>query len=166
MTDFTGDCALYRNRATKNMRKEIRMKKSIKCAVRETSLHYAVIFVFLLFAASCATGGSPQQGSPAAGGNPWVGLWEGEDNEGFIYSFYFSNTEWESYIESSGITIPFYKGTYSFTSTRVTLQVIEEGNTSTMGWMPHKDNFPPITGRLSGSKLSLPTFTDVDLIKE
>jgi len=145
------------------------MKMSAKCI--------AGIIVVLVIAASCATGGttqqgssqqggSPQQGNEAAGNNPWVGLWEGKDPKGDIYSFYFTNTEWESYIESSGITVPFYKGTYTFTSTRVNLQVTDEVDTSTMKWMPHTDNFPPITGRLSGSVLSLPTFTDADLIKE
>ena len=128
-----------------------------------------IVALILVLAAGCASGGSPQQasaGGAAAAGNPWVGLWEGMDAKGDIYSFHFTAAGWESYIERSGITVPFYKGTYTYTSSRVTLQVTEEVNTNTMSWMPHKDNFPPITGRLSGNKLSIPTFTEADLEKE
>ena len=122
----------------------------------------------LILAAGCASTGSPQQGSggnsPSAA-NPWIGVWEGID-DGNIFSFHFTATNWESYIESSGISLPFYRGTYTYTSTRVNLQVVDEGNYDTMGWMPNRSNFPPITGRLTGNVLSIPTFTGADLLKE
>jgi len=130
----------------------------------------AVYALILTLAAGCASGGSPQQGSGAsanapATGNPWVGVWEGIDG-GNIFSFHFTATGWESFIESSGVNLPFYRGTYTYTATRVNLQVTEEGNYDTMGWMPAKSVFPPITGRLTGNILSVPTFTEADLLKE
>jgi hypothetical protein len=70
------------------------------------------------------------------------------------------------HIEKSGVTLPFYRGTYTSTATRVTLLVIEEGNYTTMGWMPLKSSFPPITGRLTGNVLNVPTFTEANLVKE
>ena len=127
-----------------------------------------VITLILVMALGCASGGSPQQssaGGAAAAGNPWVGVWEGME-DGNIYSFHFTATGWESYIESSGVSLPFYRGTYTYTAARVSLQVTEEGNYDTMGWMPNRSTFPPITGRLTGNVLSIPTFTDADLVKE
>ena len=128
----------------------------------------SVCVMILAMAAGCASGGSPQQGPGAnssATANPWIGVWEGMD-DGNIYSFRFTATNWESYIESSGVTLPFYSGTYTYSSNRVNLQVTEEGNYDTMGWMPSKTKFPVITGRLAGNVLSLPTFTEADLVKE
>ena len=124
--------------------------------------------LILVLIAGCASSQSQQGsgGNAAAGGNPWVGLWEGMDAKGDIYSLHFAASDWEMYIESSGVTLPFYRGTYTFTSSRVTLQVTGEGNYTTMGWMANKDSFPPITGRLSGNVLSVPTFTEADLVKE
>jgi hypothetical protein len=125
-----------------------------------------VCVLILVLAAGCAS--SPQQG---AGGNsqvtanPWIGVWEGIE-DGNIFSFHFTATNWESYIESSGVSLPFYRGTYTFTASRVNLQVTEEGNYDTMGWMPNRSNFPSITGRLTGNILSIPTFTEADLLKE
>ena len=123
--------------------------------------------LLLVLAAGCAST-QPQQssGNTQAGGNPWIGLWEGKDTKGDIYSLHFTAAEWEMYIESSGVTLPFYRGTYTSTATRVSLQVTGEGDYTTMGWMANKDNFPPITGRLSGNVLSVPTFTEADLVKE
>jgi hypothetical protein len=123
--------------------------------------------LILVLAAGCAST-PPQQalGNTAAGGNPWVGLWEGIDTKGDIYSLHFAASDWEMYIESSGIILPFYRGTYTYTASRVTLQVTGEGNYTTMGWMANRDTFPPITGRLSGNVLSVPTFTEADLVKE
>ena len=124
--------------------------------------------LILVLAAGCAST-QPRQssgGSTAAGDNPWIGLWEGMDTKGDIYSLHFTASDWEMYIESSGVTLPFYRGTYTFTASRVSLQVTGEGNYTTMGWMANKDNFPPITGRLSGNALSVPTFTEANLVKE
>ena len=127
-----------------------------------------ICVLVLAMAAGCASGGSPQQGTgvnSSAAGNPWVGVWEGMD-DGNIFSFHFTASNWESYIESSGVTLPFYRGTYTYSSNRVNLQVADEGNYDTMGWMPSKTKFPVITGRLVGNVLSLPTFTEADLVKE
>jgi len=124
--------------------------------------------LILVLIAGCASS-QPQQTSgvnTAASGNPWIGLWEGIDAKGDIYSLHFTASDWEMYIESSGVTLPFYRGTYTYTTSRVTLQVTGEGNYTTMGWMANKDTFPPITGRLSGNVLSVPTFTEADLVKE
>ena len=136
--------------------------------MRKTKQFMAVgiTVLILVMAAGCASGGSTQQTSASADSNPWVGVWEGKDAKGDVYSFHFTATGWESYIERSGVTVPFYKGTYTYTASRVTLQVTEEVDTSTMKWMAHKDNFPPITGRLTGNVLNLPTFTEADLLKE
>jgi len=129
----------------------------------------AGLFVLSLFlVTSCATT-QPQRTTGVytpVMDNPWIGLWEGKDTQGDIYSLHFTATEWEMYIEKNGITIPFYKGTYTHTSSRVNLQVTEEVDTNTMTWMPHLDNFPPITGRLIGNVLNVPIFTDADLVKE
>jgi len=122
----------------------------------------------LVMATSCAST-QPQQssgGNTQAGGNPWIGLWEGVDTKGDIYSLEFTASDWEMYIESSGVTLPFYRGTYTYTASRVSLQVTGEGDYTNMGWMANKDNFPPITGRLSGKVLSVPTFTEAELVKE
>ena len=126
-----------------------------------------VTVLFFVLASGCASGKGAQQTSAggAAASNPWIGVWEGME-DGNIYSFHFTANAWESYIESSGINLPFYRGTYTFTSTRVNLQVTEEGNYDTMGWMPNKSNFPPISGRLTGNVLRIPTFTEADLVKE
>ena len=132
------------------------MKKTILFAAVGISV------LILVLAAGCK---QPSAGD-AADGNPWVGIWEGKGSDGYIYSFHFTAKNWESYIEISGISLPFYRGTYTYTDTRVNLQVTEEGNYDTMGWMASKTAFPSITGRLSGKVLSVPTFTDADLVKE
>ena len=125
----------------------------------------------LALAAGCASGGKVQQasssGGTAAEANPWLGLWEAVEKDGTVYSVNFTSaTEWESYLENSGLTFPFFKGTYSFSGARANLQIVQEGNLDTGAWVTPKDKYPPMTARLANNSFNLPIFTNENFKKD
>ncbi|MCL1893979.1 MAG: hypothetical protein FWG02_07080 [Holophagaceae bacterium] len=96
----------------------------------------------------------------------WIGQWEGKDSKGDTYIIKFSNTSWESYIEKNGITIPYFKGTYTHSTDRVDLKIMEELDATSMKWKTATTIFPSIVGRLYGSVLNVAVFTEADLRKK
>ena len=128
--------------------------------MKQRSLRFFVLLgAFIFVFANCISELSAQQNPSSSGRNQWIGLWEGEDADGSIYSFTFLNdTSWEAYFENSGIAFPFYRGTYTYTSSRVVLQITEEGDSNTLKWVKVKQTFPPLTCRLVSGKLNMDIF--------
>jgi hypothetical protein len=97
----------------------------------------------------------------------YFGLWEGKDRNGDVYSIRFTDTTWESRVEKEGVSMPYYKGTYTHTGTRLDLVITEEADLMTMGWRTQRGNLGPnITGRLSGRALSIAALTEISFVKK
>jgi len=95
------------------------------------------------------------------------GLWEGKDKKGGTWTLRFANSSWEAHVESDGVKLPHYRGTYTFTGSSVTLHITEEADYSTLGWVPEKGNFPKdISGKIAGGKLKVPALTEAQLVKK
>jgi len=99
--------------------------------------------------------------------NIYFGLWEGRDRSGDVYTIRFTDTEWESRVEKGGVSMPYYKGTYTHTGTRLDMLITEEADLNTMGWRSQRGNLGPnLSGRLSGRALSITALTEASLVKK
>lgn len=97
----------------------------------------------------------------------YFGLWEGRDRNGDVYTVRFTDTAWESRVEKGGVSMPYYRGTYTHAGTRLDLVITEEADLNTMGWRPQRGNLGPgLTGRLSGSALSITALTETNFVKK
>ena len=101
---------------------------------------------------------------PEKSGNPYVGSWKGRGSDGYTYVFKFTGAAWDSAIEKQGVSVPLYKGTYTYTSSEASLKVTEEINTSTMKWMPAKKAIT-LTGNCKNNVLTVPAITDAKMKK-
>ena len=119
-----------------------------------------IILSILVLVGSCVSGRSSQE-QPVPAGNPWLGSWEAIDKDGIIYSVEFFETEWVSYLETDGMIMPVYKGFYIYDGLRVDLQIIDELNTDTMGWVRSKEIYSPVTSRMINNTFKL-FFTNAD----
>jgi len=107
-------------------------------------------------------------GQPIPKHSLFIGQWVGKSAKtSDIYTFTFTKSTWESYVEKDGAKLPHFKGTYTHDGTSITLRVAEQGDRKTMGWVKEKGNMPEnVSGRLAGSVLRIPTLiTDTDLVK-
>jgi hypothetical protein len=123
---------------------------------------------FLPLAPACGSKPKPKAPEPAkAAFSPYSGLWEGRTQKGEICTVRFTASEWEAKLEAGGVERPHYKGTYTFTGSRVDLLVTHEADAEKMGWMPQKGNLGPnLVGRLTGGKLIVQALTDAELLKK
>jgi hypothetical protein len=135
------------------------MKKTINCAM----LVSAAMILGLSFGCTPKTVTVP---AAQVRGNPLVGDWEGKDKKGELYTFTFTSNGWESHVERNGIKVPFYRGTYTSSGTRVEMQVTAEVDRETMKWVSAKTVFPTMTGRLADSVLTIPRLTEAGLLKQ
>jgi len=135
------------------------MKKSMQIV---TSLSAAVI---LALASACTKQKPPEPAKEIR--STFIGLWEGKTKKGEVFTISFtSDTEWVSNKESEGISIPYYRGTYSQTGLRLDLLITQEWNLRTEAWVPQKGNLGPnMVGRLAGGKLNIAALTDAELAK-
>jgi hypothetical protein len=140
------------------------MKKAMICAPMCAPLLFAAAVLGLSVGCTPKTVSAPS--AAPANANPFVGDWEGTNKRGEIYSFNFTEREWESYFERGGVRLPFYKGTYTYRGNRVDLRVTAEVDRATMKWVPTTSVLPPMTGRLSGESLKIGTLTDAELVKQ
>ena len=135
---------------------------------------YATCFsgaVFLALAAGCSKKPeiepAPVPEARRVNRSVYTGLWEGRDKSGDIYTVRFTDTGWESRVEKDGVSLPYYRGTYTYTGTRLDLLITEEADPRTMGWIPQRGNLQPnLAGRLSGGVLKITALTEADLTRK
>jgi len=105
-------------------------------------------------------------GQPIPMHSLFIGKWVGMDKKGDIYTFTFTRSTWESYVEKNGARLPLYNGSYAHEGSSITLRVTEEGDLKTMQWVKEKGNMPDnVAGRLFGSSLRIPTLCEADLLR-
>jgi hypothetical protein len=116
---------------------------------------------------SCATP-APAADGASSSANPYLGSWKGTGSDGKNYIFTFKNeTEWECFMEISGIRLPFYGGTYTYAGSEAALTATKEFDSNTNGWMQTTLPAVPLIAERNDSGLQPPTvFTDALLKKQ
>jgi hypothetical protein len=108
----------------------------------------------------------PHTGMPAPTHSLFIGQWVGRNGKGDVYSFTFTKSTWESYVEKNGARLKHYRGTYSHDGSSITLRAAERGDLKTGEWVRENGNLPDgVSGRIVGAVLRIPTLTDADLVK-
>jgi hypothetical protein len=98
--------------------------------------------------------------------NAFYGLWEGKNSRGETYSMRFTNTDWESHVEQDGTRVPQYKGTYTFSGTRLSLTITHQTDPGTGNWVTQKGNLGPnLVGNQAGNRLRIVALTNADLVR-
>lgn len=144
------------------MQKETKMKRN------KLIMAGFILIMVLALVAGCKSAPAPQTsgGTASAAANPMVGTWEATESDGTIYIFDFKADTWELHLETSGITAPMFRGTYTMNGTRVNMQIVDEGDMSTMGWMKIREAMPPFAGRLNGDVFTWPLFENLTFRKD
>ena len=126
-----------------------------------------VLIPFLTLACAKKPVVAPEPEPARTNRSVYFGLWEGKEKGGDVYTIRFTDTTWESRVEKDGVSMPYYKGTYTHTGTRLDLLITEEADLMTMGWRSQRGNLGPgLTGRLSGRALSITALTEADFVKK
>jgi len=144
----------------------------MKKLTKFTTCSSGAVFLALALASGCSKKPvvepvAPVQEARRVSRSVYVGLWEGRDKSGDIYTVRFTNAGWESRVEKDGVSLPYYRGTYTHAGTRIDLLITEEADPRTMDWIPQRGNLQPnLSGRLSGGVLTITALTEAGLVKK
>jgi hypothetical protein len=140
----------------------------MKTIIRMAACFFAATVLALMLGCKSKPIVSPMpEAPPSVGRSLFVGIWEGTDKNGEIFTFRFTATEWESHVERDGTAWPHYRGTYTYTGSSASLRIVEEANLRTGGWMPDRGNVGQnISARLSGGTLKVVAFTTADFVRK